>query len=182
MARSLYDLGDRTPDRDSQWLNERQERRARVVPIGMVLVAFACAALAATVLKDVVPAPGSDAAKDLPSTISDHFTLCDDLKGDACVLSADSYAWHGSRYHLSDIRVPSSAEPRCPAEARRAQAARIALATMMNGGAFEARPDPADTDRTARLLLRDGVSLGQLMVLKGHAQPWSSAPIDWCGA
>ena len=66
------------------------------------------------------------------------------------------------------------------AEAERAQEGRIALAAMMNGGAFEARPDPIDPDPAARVLVRDGVSIGQLMILKGHARPWSPKPIHWC--
>jgi hypothetical protein len=54
------------------------------------------------------------------------------------------------------------------------------LMTMMNGGAFEALPDTADTDPSSRILLRDGVSIGQLMILKHHAQPWSRNPTNWC--
>lgn len=182
MARNLYDVGDLHPDESSAWLNDKQERAARVVPIGMMLVALAIAGVAVFSFKTVLPAPGATTSAAEPTSISQRFALCDDSKGDACVLSADSYAWRGDRYHLSDISVPSQAQPRCPQEATRAQSGRAALARMMNGGAFEARPDSADADRSARILTRDGVSIGQLMILKGHAQPWSRTPIDWCTA
>lgn len=179
MARNLYDVGDR-PDETAAWLNDQQEQRTRVVPIGMVLGALALAGLAVFLLKDVLPGAGQRAKTVEPTSIAATFSLCDDPAGDACVLSADAYAWQGRRYHLSDISVPSLATPQCDREAARAREGRAALAAMMNGGTFDAVPDPADTDPAARILIRDGVSLGQLMTMKGHARAWSRKPVDWC--
>ncbi|BBF68876.1 MULTISPECIES: nuclease [Sphingomonas] len=183
MARNLYDVGDRHPDDAGAWLNDKQEQRTRVVPIGLLLAALGIAGAVALLIAHILPAPG-DAAKDVaaPTSINARFALCDDVRGDACILSANAYAWRGTRYHLSDISVPSDTAPRCSAEAARAQKGRAALAAMLNGGAFEARPDAADPDPSARLLLRDGVSIGQLMILKGHARAWSRNPIDWCAS
>ncbi|MES2175222.1 MAG: nuclease [Pseudomonadota bacterium] len=181
MARNLYDVGDRHPDESGAWLNDKQETRMRVVPLGMLLVALGLAAAGALLLAKILPASGDPMkAAAAPMTINDQFALCDDAKGDACVLSANAYAWRGRRYHIADISVPSATDARCPAEADRAQKGRAVLAAMLNGGAFEARPDTADTDPSARLLLRDGVSIGQLMILKGHAKAWSRTPINWC--
>ncbi|RYM07793.1 nuclease [Sphingobium cupriresistens] len=181
MARNLYDVGDRHPDESGAWLNEKQETRTRVVPIGLLLVALALAIAVALLLAKILPAHGEPMNADAaPMTITDQFALCDDAKGDACVLSASTYAWRGRHYHIADIHVPSATDARCPAEADRAQRGRAALAAMLNGGAFEARPDTADPDPSARLLLRDGVSIGQLMILKGHAKAWSRTPINWC--
>ena len=39
-----------------------------------------------------------------------------------------------------------------------------------------------EADPAARRLTRDEVSLGEIMILKGHASLWSAAPIDWCAA
>ncbi len=114
--------------------------------------------------------------------IADQFALCDDPKGHACVLTADSYAWRGHLYHLTGISVPSLTSPRCTQEADLARRSRTTLAAMMNGGSFDARPDPADRDPDARLLTRDGVSLGTLMILKGQAKEATSQPVDWCSA
>lgn len=180
MARNLYDLGDQCPDKNGAWLNEKEDRRSRIVPIGMLMGALAGAGLAVVLLKDSLPDPNGKAAE--PTSISDRFDLCDDPQGDACVLSGDAYAWRGKRYHVADIKAPDAANRGCPQEGERAEAARVALATMMNGGAFEARRDPADTNPSARLLLRDGVSIGQLMILKGHAKPWADTTTDWCAA
>lgn len=182
MARSLYDLDDRQPAGASDWLNEKQDRRTRLLPAGILLIAIAVATGATLLIRQALPA--SDTAKPMTETteIEQIFALCDNPKGDACVLSADSYAWRGHRYHLSDISVPSHVAARCAQEAELARKGRILLAVMLNGGAFKARPDAADTDPDARILTRDGVSLGQLMVLKGHARPWSPRPSDWCRA
>lgn len=182
MARSLYDVGDRNPDRDNRWLNDRQEKPARVVPAGLVLGALIIAALGVMLVKTVLPSPASASAQDAPTMIADQFALCDDPKGQACVLTADSYAWRGHLYHLTGISVPSLTGARCAQEADLARRSRITLAAMMNGGRFDARPDPADSDLDARLLMRDGVSLGTLMILKGQAKEASAQPIDWCAA
>lgn len=181
MARNLYDVGDRRPEGDGRWLNDKQENRARVVPMGMVLVALTLAGGCAALVMTIWPA-SDDAARTASAAmaINATFSLCDDRNGDACVLSADSYAWRGRVYHLADVSVPQDAGALCPEEAARARDGRAALAVMMNGGSFEARPDPADPDASARMLVRDGVSIGQLMILKGHARPWSRTPIDWC--
>ncbi|NWK96857.1 nuclease [Sphingobium lactosutens] len=182
MARNLYDLDDRQPANAASWLNERQDHHARLLPVGMMLVALAIAAGAAMLFGPALPSAGATASPADTISITESFALCDDLKGEACVLSGNSYVWHGRRYRLADIRVPGEATIRCPEEADRARKARALLAAMMNGGTFEARPDIADIDPSARILTRDGVSLGQLMILKGHARPWSRQPIDWCAA
>jgi endonuclease YncB( thermonuclease family) len=177
MARNLYEIGDARPDDDRRWLNETQERRARIVPMGALMLCLMAGAAAFLLLRTALPGEGRrDPAT--PDSISDSFTLCDDPAGAACVLSADSYAWRGTRYSVPDIRVPSS-DGACPAEIESAARARAALAALMNGGRFEALPAPAK-GRTARILTRDGVSLAELMILKGHARPATDGPADWC--
>lgn len=180
MARNLYDMEDRSTDRDSRWLHEQQERRTRIVPVGIILVALAIAGLAIYLLKDSLPGAGKGASANSPTSISASFAACDDLNGEACVLTANSYAYQGRCYHLSDISVPAEAGALCPEEAQKAQRGRMALLTLLNGGRFDARPDPADANPAARRLTRDGVSLGEIMIFKGHARPWSPTPIDWC--
>lgn len=179
MARNLYDLGDRTPALHGDGADDDAENRSPIVPVGMVLLAFVVAGLAIYLFRTAMPSANSQARRvDAATSITAEFALCDDPRGEACVLSPDSYAYAGRRYHLADIRVPS--QTGAPCEARQAQQGRVALAVMLNGGAFQALPDSADNDRSARLLIRDGVSLGQLMILKHHARPWSRDAVDWC--
>lgn len=182
MARNLYEMGDRSPDQTADWLHEQQEQRARIVPVGLVLLALALAGVGMAIFRTVAPAPAAAPPLDSPTVIVESFAVCDSPSDRPCVLSPASYAYRGRIYHLSDIAVPSLTAPHCPAEADRARAARIALARLMNGGSFNAHPDATDPDRSARILSRDGVSLGGLMILKGHARPWSAKPIDWCAA
>jgi len=180
MARNLYDVGDRSPNQKLDWLSEKQERSVQVMPLGIVMVALAIGALAIVIIRNVLPAPVSDTQVPQSTSINMHFSLCDDVNGQACVLGPGAYAYQGRSYHLSDVSVPSLAGAQCPVEAERAQAGRLALLAMLNGGAFDAHPDEADADPSARMLVRDGVSLGELMILKNYAQPWSGTPVDWC--
>ncbi|WHO39635.1 nuclease [Sphingobium sp. AP49] len=183
MAQSLYEMGDQSPGRKDAWLNDMDERRTGILPLRMLLVALLLGAVLLLTVRNVLPGGDASAAQpaiDAPTTISTRFAACDEMDGQACILSADSYAYQGRRYHLADISAPHVEGARCPAEADQARRGRTALQAMLNGGPFEARADTADTDPGARLLMRDGVSLGQLMILKGYARPWSNTPLDWC--
>lgn len=187
MARNLYDVGDSRPSQSGKFLRESSEAQPGSMPWGMLLIALVAggAAIGAIFfsLSDVeIGSSGNAADPAAPSTftISDRFSLCDDEAGDACVLSPSTYSWRGHVYHVSDIVTPGIFDTRCPAEAALAARGRRAFAAMLNGGGFEARPDAADNDPSARLLIRDGVSLGELMVTKGYAKPWTRDAVDWC--
>lgn len=187
MARNLYDVGDSRPSQSGKFLRENSEAQPGSMPWGMLLIALLVggAAIGAIFfsLSGIEIGSGgnaSDAAGPSTYTISDRFSLCDDDEGEACVLSPSTYSWRGKLYHVSDIVTPGIFDAKCPAEADLAARGRHALAGMMNGGDFEARPDVADSDPQARLLVRDGVSLGELMVMKGYAKPWTKDEVDWC--
>lgn len=184
MAYSLHDIGDEDRDRSGHWLNDKQDQRRAIVPLRLILIALLMGALLLVLMRHVLPASTTASAPsiDAPATISTRFAACDDLDGQACVLATDAYAYQGRRYHLADISAPQLEGAACPQEAALARAGRTALQGMLNGGSFEAHADPADSDPTARILLRDGVSLGQLLILKHYARPWSSKPINWCAA
>ncbi|WP_375188323.1 nuclease [Sphingobium yanoikuyae] len=184
MAYSLHDIGDEDRDRSDHWLNDKKDQRRAIVPLRLILIALLMGTLLLVLMRHVLPASttASVPSVDAPATISTRFAACDDLDGQACVLATDAYAYQGRRYHLADISAPRLEGAACPQEAALARAGRTALQGMLNGGSFEAHADPADSDPTARILLRDGVSLGQLLILKRYARPWSAKPIDWCAA
>ncbi|CAM5449353.1 nuclease [Sphingobium scionense] len=183
MAYSLHDIGDEDRDRSDHWLNDKQDKRRAIVPLPLVLIALLMGALLLVLMRHVLPTTAPSAPSiHAPTTISTRFAACDDLDGHACVLATDAYAYQGRRYHLADISAPRLEGASCPQEAALARAGRTALQGMMNGGSFEAHPDPADSDPAARILVRDGVSLGQLLILKRYARPWSAKPINWCAA
>lgn len=176
MARNLYDLGD-APSQSDAWLNEKQERRQGIVPRGAILLALLLGGIGFLLFNNILPDPTASKAI-TPTTVIDSFSACDDPAGIACVLTPDHYAYHGRSYRIGDVDAPSLASPRCPQEADLARQGRATLLALMNGGAFEARPDPADS--SARILMRDGVSLGSILILKGYARIPSSGPVDWC--
>lgn len=180
MARSLYDVGDRRPDGNGSWLNEKEDRRSPVLPIGGMVIALAGAVAVMLLFPGLMQ--GGKARPDSASRIDATFTLCDDVRGEACVTGPDSFAWKGRLYHVADLRAPSLTSPSCPAEAQAAAQARLALAGLLNGGGFDALPDPDRRRPSARLLMRDTVSLGQLMILKGHGVPMAEKQPDWCVA
>ncbi len=187
MARNLYDVGDSRPSQSGKFLRESSEAQPGSVPWAMLIVALgvgglAIAAIAFSLSGVEIGAGGNAADPAAPSTftISDRFSLCDDEDGQACVLSPSTYSWRGKVYHVSDIVTPGIFDAHCPEEADLAARGRHALAGMLNGGDFEARPDAADSDPQARILVRDGVSLGELMVMKGYAKPWTKDAVDWC--
>jgi endonuclease YncB( thermonuclease family) len=179
MARNLYDLDDRQSGQTDSWLQEKQDGRARVLPVGSMLLALLLAAALAFVMQDLLPGAGQPDIH-APTLVNEQFALCDDDMRSPCVLSPNEYRLQGRSYRLADISAPSLAQPRCPAEGTLAARGRIALLGMLNGGSLEAARDPADPDPRARLLRRDGVSLGTLMIAKGLAKSWSATPIDWC--
>ncbi|MET0370850.1 MAG: nuclease [Sphingobium sp.] len=177
MAHNLYDLGDQPSTTPDRWLRERTERRRHIVPRGALLVALILGGGGFLLFKDILPDPRAAKAASA-ITIVDSFRACDDPTGTACALSADRYAWRGRSYAIGDIRGPSLTSPSCEQEGELAKQGRAALLALMNGGAFEARPDPDNTN--ARLLVRDGVSLGSLLVIRGFAVPAGAGKTDWC--
>ena len=175
MARNLYDIGDQRSSPDT-WLRDRQDGRQRVVPIGSVLIALLLAVAGVLLFHYAVPDP--EKAQSASTIIIDSFSACDESGGNGCTLSADRYSWHGRTYRVADIRAPSLDNPRCPQEAELARNGRTAMLALMNGGAFDARPAPSGGSE--RILIRDGVSLGSILILKGYARPPGEDQIDWC--
>ena len=54
---------------------------------------------------------------------------------------------------------------------------------LLNAGPFELAPYERDEDqygRKLRIVMRDGQSLGQLLVAEGLAHPWGGARRGWC--
>ncbi|MBB3981121.1 endonuclease YncB(thermonuclease family) [Sphingobium fontiphilum] len=179
MARNLYDVDDRQASGSDAWLQEREDRRTGIVPMGTLIVALLLAGALAWVLKDLLPGSRQPGA-DLSIRVSETFTPCGDDMSTSCLISANEFMLSGKSYRIADISVPSLTNPQCPAEARLADQSRRAMLSMMNGGAFEARKDPTESDSRARILLRDNVSLGSVLIAKGLARSWSPAPVDWC--
>lgn len=183
MVGTLHEPGDRSTQRGNEWHIPR-EGSTRILPQGLVLLSLVVGVGAVLLLGPTLTGTNGVTQASAPMTISDAFTLCNDTSGNAdghaCVLSADTYVWRGQRYHIADLRAPMPDDARCDAEKVAALAGRDGLVTMLNGGTVDVWPGPADADPTARLLIRDGVSLGQLMILKGYGRTPTAEPTDLC--
>jgi endonuclease YncB( thermonuclease family) len=79
--------------------------------------------------------------------------------------------------------APNAARP-CAEEARLGNAATDRLQVLLNAGAFELEPIKRDTDRYGRklrIVMRDGQSLGGMLVSEGLARSYAGGRRDsWC--
>jgi hypothetical protein len=73
--------------------------------------------------------------------------------------------------------------PRCSFELQLGQQAAARLVSLVNAGPFEIVPTSRDQDgagRKLRLLMRDGQSLGDVLVSENLADPVAQARRSWC--
>lgn len=183
MARGLYDIDDRTAGRFSLH-DAGKEKRPNGFPLKTILLALLGGAA-------VILAIGPQLLWSQPEStgngprfggiiIDTTFDSCGNGARAACVLSPREFAYGDRTYHLSDVRTPDGQFPACDAEEQLAGKAKRTFIGILNGGAFESLPDPSDSDPAARILMRDGVSIGQIMIAKGVAKPWAPKPYNWC--
>lgn len=180
MARGLYDVDDRRSGRFNMH-DVGPEQRRRDFPLKALVLAFLGGTAA---ILAVGPQLSWVQAASTPShggmAISATFNPCGKDKASACVLSGRDFSYADKHYHLADVRVPDGQFPACDAELQLAGRAEKTFMSILNGGSFDMLPDPTDSDPNARILMRDGVSFGQIMIAKGVAQPWAPQPYNWC--
>lgn len=101
-----------------------------------------------------------------------------------CVVDGDTFWYRGTKIRIADINAPETAAPGCPGEARLGAAATRRLAALLNDGPFSlSRRGGRDTDRYGRALrvvTRDGVSIGTILIAEGLAEPWRGRRGNWC--
>ena len=109
--------------------------------------------------------------------------ICPSGTRDNCVHDGDSF-WHaGERVRISDIDTPEL-NGKCANERDLALQARNRLLVLLNDGPFDLQPFPGrNEDRYGRLLrvvVRDGGSIGDILVAEGLARTWSGRREPWC--
>lgn len=100
------------------------------------------------------------------------------------VIDGDTFDYGGVRIRVADIDTP---EVRGDCAYERALAARATrrMEALLGAGPFELRPggDGRDEDRYGRklrIVMRDGRSLGAVLVAEGLARAWGGYREPWC--
>ena len=123
-------------------------------------------------------------AKATGSMAYEPYSLCSGAIRRHCVVDGDTI-WHqGTKIRIADIDTPEVSEPRCSSEAALGAKATKRLLQLVNLGPFEVQAWPGrDEDkygRKLRVLLRDGRSLGDILVNEGLARTWNGRRQTWC--
>jgi endonuclease YncB( thermonuclease family) len=112
------------------------------------------------------------------------YTLCSGSVRHHCVVDGDTL-WHeGTKIRVADIDTPEVGEPKCSSEAALGARATKRMLQLVNAGPFEFQAwENRDEDkygRKLRVLVRDGRSLGDILVSEGLARTWSGRREPWC--
>lgn len=101
-----------------------------------------------------------------------------------CVVDGDTLWIAGTKIRVADIDAPEIGEPKCASELVLGNQATDRLIELVNDGPFELRAWPGrDEDkygRKLRVLIRDGRSLGDILVSEGLARTWTGRRQPWC--
>jgi endonuclease YncB( thermonuclease family) len=100
------------------------------------------------------------------------------------VVDGDTIWSEGTKIRIADIDTPEVSEPKCQSEAALGAKATQRMLQLVNAGPFEIQTWPGrDEDkygRKLRVLVRDGRSLGDILVSEGLARTWTGRRQPWC--
>ncbi len=131
------------------------------------------------------PLPVNDHAEPVPAPLANAvFSLCHIGGGTNCVVDGDTFWMDGLKIRVADIDAPETHSPRCAAEAALGNRATLRLQQLLNAGPITLEQVDRDEDRYGRklrVLLRQGRSLGDILVSEGLARPYQGGPrAGWC--
>lgn len=101
-----------------------------------------------------------------------------------CVVDGDTIWSGGVKIRIADIDAPEVSTPRCAAEKALGNRATARLLELVNAGPFQMQAwqgrDEDKYGRKLRVLVRDGRSIGDMLVSEGLARTWSGKRQPWC--
>ncbi|ATN34206.1 hypothetical protein ACO34A_10380 [Rhizobium sp. ACO-34A] len=130
--------------------------------------------------KPVAPDEGKSDTVLLGKGFSGKFYFCGTSGLDNCVSSGDTFWYHKTRIALADIVAPGTEEARCQQEREKGFAAKVRLRDLLNGGDFEFSSLRGQEAGGARVVARNGRSLGSILVSEGLAKPRMGKQDTWC--
>lgn len=112
------------------------------------------------------------------------YSICSGSVRVHCVVDGDTI-WHeGVKIRVADIDTPEVGDPKCASEAALGAKATKRMLQLVNAGPFQMQAWPGrDEDkygRKLRVLVRDGRSLGDILVSEGLARTWTGRRQPWC--
>lgn len=113
-----------------------------------------------------------------------RYPVCTDKTArDNCVVDGDTFHMNGATIRISDIDAPETHPPRCAYEADLGDRATRRLSQLLSAGAFQLVRADRDLDkygRQLRVVIRDGRSIGKMLVVEGLARSWNGKRRPWC--
>ncbi len=161
---------------------ERVARRKRERLIKSALLILLLLAVGALLDPAILAPFGATATR--PERIAASFTRCGRGSSLACVVDGDTIRLGQRRVRLIGIDTPALRGAHCPAEQALAERAADRLLTLVNAGPFDLighRFQDRDVHgRDLRLLVRDGRSLGAVLVREKLARRTFGSNRLWC--
>lgn len=112
------------------------------------------------------------------------YSICSGSVRVHCVVDGDTLWHNGIKIRIADIDTPEVGDPKCASEAALGAKATKRMLQLVNAGPFEMKAwDGRDEDkygRKLRVLIRDGRSLGDILVSEGLARTWTGRRQPWC--
>jgi endonuclease YncB( thermonuclease family) len=100
-----------------------------------------------------------------------------------CVVDGDTFYLGRVAIRILDIDAPETHPPRCASEADLGDRATTRLSTLLSAGPFQLVREGRDADRYGRKLrvvMRNGRSIGAVLVAEGLARKWTGKRRPWC--
>ena len=130
----------------------------------------------------VPPIPGAAPASE---AVTAQFARCRRGHAGDCMVDGDTFKFAGETIRIADIDTPETHPPRCAREARLGERATVRMQALLNAGPVTIAPYKRSHDRYGRRLavvMRDGVSLGERLVVEGLARRYDGGHRrGWCG-
>ena len=112
-----------------------------------------------------------------------QFPICAGSKRVTCVVDGDTFWLQGTKIRIADIDTPEISKPGCDQEAALGRQATLRMGDLLSAGPFELAPADRDEDvygRKLRIVMRDGASIGDILVAEGLAHQWRGHQEEWC--
>lgn len=112
------------------------------------------------------------------------FRFCDRPPHSDCVIDGDTFYLGSQVIRVADIDTPETHEPKCDSELALGERATRRFLELLNAGPIDVRPigdrDEDRYGRKLRVVVRDGRSIGDILVSEGLARTWTGRREPWC--